>query len=203
MTRELGVRLLGGVSIFSTESDDGKVSMQSAQPSHGQNVGRPGYCLLDAHGETSLGTIPGDGNEFGFWPGSHAALVLGSRTWFFDAKGHYQGWVAGKRVGNAADRKGMIFRLEEERSVTVSPDLKAVQPQRFVLPDGTALFPLELHPDIGLGLFALPKLPEEPQTTDEKAEATIKALDDVAEILRKSRSVVLARWNAEMPKKTR
>jgi hypothetical protein len=91
----------------------------------------------------------------------------------------------------------MIFRLKDGRTVSVSPDLKASLAQRFTLPDGTSLTPLELHPDLGLGFFALPK-PADPDAT---ADAGIEAESDISELLRRSRSVVLGRWSADAVKR--
>jgi hypothetical protein len=192
MARQLGVRLSGGICFYSVESDDGTWWMHSGQPSHGMGVGYP-YYSVSRKGEDdeatgySVGKIPGNGDGFGFWPRAHSIYILGeSRTWLFDAKGNYRGWIAGERVGDSADGKGMIFRLKDGRCVTVSPELKVTKTEHFALTDGRRILPLELHPDIGLGVFAVRGKadgdPEEPADTELLAD--------------KSRTVLLARWEA-------
>lgn len=57
-------------------------------------------------------------------------------------------------MGDGADRKSMIFRLDDGRCVTVSPYLTASSVESYELPDGQRLYPLELQSDIGLGVFA-------------------------------------------------
>lgn len=187
MTRQLGVRLMAGICYFEVESDDGKARMQSGQPSHGSGVGNPTYEINTPLGMESLGHIPSDGRDFGFWPSSHAVQVFnGHRTWFFDATRHFQGWIAGERVGDGADRKSMIFRLDDGRYVTVSPSLTASSVGSYELPDGQRLYPLELQSDIGLGLFAT--RPSE----DDRAITSNRLLEAGAK-------VYVAQWN--IPKK--
>jgi hypothetical protein len=143
-------------------------------------------------------SIPSDGREFGFWPASRATHIFnGARTWFFDAEGRYQGWIAGERIGDAASGGGMIFRLRDFRCVTISPKLNTAPPQRFKLADGTPLTPLELHPDLGLGIFALAK----PKTGTDADLEDVEGLAELPEILMRSRSVVLAKWPLPPPKK--
>jgi hypothetical protein len=203
LTRQLGVRLRGGVSHYGCESDDGKLFMNSAQPAHGPGVGRPSYEVRGTTGKPDeapvwSSPIPSDGREFGFWPASRATYVFnGVRTWFFDAAGHYQGWIAGERIGDAADGSGMIFRLQDFRCVTVSSTLKPATSQNFKLADGTSLTPLELHPDLGLGMFALAK----PKTGTDADIEDVTGLAELPEILLRSRSVVLAKWAIPSPKK--
>ena len=199
MARQLGVRLSGGICFYSVESDDGAWWMHSGQPSHGMGVGYPGYSVArsgagdDATG-FSVGKIPGNGDGFGFWPHSRSIHILGEgRTWFFDAKGNYRGWIAGERVGDAADGKGMIFRMKDGRSATVSPDLKVTRTERFTLADGRRILPLELHPDIGLGVFAVRG----------KSDADSKELSDTELLVDTSRTVLLGRWESVPPTKPR
>ncbi|MDB6174117.1 MAG: hypothetical protein JWL59_3428 [Chthoniobacteraceae bacterium] len=182
MARQLGIRLTGGITGYTNESDDGAVQMHSQQPGHGNGVGNPEYELVSATDTVALGNIPSDGRIFGFWPHSHACHVFNDQfTWFFDASGKYQGWVEGQRVGDAADGKLMIFRQTDGACITVSPDLHALGRQRFVLPNGHQLYPLELHPDIGLGVFVT-KAPGEH--------------DELTDNLLGSRKVIIGRWKA-------
>jgi hypothetical protein len=194
LTRELGVRLAAGISFYKVESDDGKLEMHSGQPSHGMYVGRPIYDINptgplkdDDSIRKNMGGIPSEGNEFGFWPRSHAVYVFnGERTWFFDAAQRYRGWIAGERVGDAPDHKAMIFRLKDGRCATVSPSLKVLQVQHFALSDGSLTMPLELHPDIGLGVFSVPA-PSKENPVDKK-------LTDIRTLVSASKKVVLAHW---------
>lgn len=154
MPRQLGVRLAGGVSLYFTKSDDSEYGMMSRQPSHGPGVGEPSFEVV-GKGGGSLGNFNSDGLDFGFWPGSHACYLFGGFTWFFDSHRRYAGWINGIRVGDASDQRAMLFRMENNAIATVSPDLKAKSFQRFVRSDGRVLEPLNLQPDIGIGVFGL------------------------------------------------
>ena len=199
MARQLGVRLSDGNCDYSVESDDGELHMFSAQAGHGIGVGNPYYEITstrtkDDVARIGLDEIPGYGRGFGFWPGSHNTYILGtSGTWFFDAAGNYRGWIAGERVGDAADGKGMIFRMKDGRSSTVSPDLKVTRTERFTLADGRRILPLELHPDIGLGVFAVRG----------KSDADSEELGDTGLLVDTSRTVLLGRWEPVATKKLR
>ncbi len=192
--RQLGVRLFTGICWYETESDDGKLLMTSTQPSHGQGVGNPMYEIvgsgLKEDGTDGLGHIPSDGRSFGFWPQSHATHVFvgyeerDARTWFFDDRKRYQGWVAGERVGD--DGKAMIFRTRDGRCITVSSAMRATRAQRFQLPDGQLLMPLELHPDIGLGIFAKTMPPE---SAEDRTPST-------SELAGTAKEIIVARWEA-------
>jgi hypothetical protein len=199
MARQLGIRLSDGNCDYSVESDDGEVQMFSAQAGHGVGVGNPSYEITstrtkDAALRIGLDEIPGDGRGFGFWPRSRSTYILGTNgTWFFDAAGNYRGWIAGARVGDAAGGKSMIFRLKDGRCATVSPELKVTRTERFTLADGRRILPLELHPDIGLGVFAVRG----------KSDTTSEELDDTEFLVDTSRTVLLARWESAPTKKPR
>lgn len=190
MARQLGVRL-GPLSYCGSEveSDDGTLIFTSWQPTHGPWVGNPSYDIAPSNGHNydkpfHLGDIPSEENAFGFWPRSHATYVFnGKRTWFFNAKCEYQGWIVGERVGDSPDRKCMIFRQPDGRCVTVSPTLHVTAAQSFALPDGRRLYPLELQPDIGIGIFTSSK-PE--------ADERITTGD-----LLSSPNILVARWNTK------
>jgi len=168
MARQLGIRLAFGICFFETESDDGLLQMTSEQPAHGSGVGNPDYEMVSAKDRVALGNIPGDGRGFGFWPRSHAAYIFNDRfTWFFDADGKYVGWADGERVGDAVDRKSMIFRRKDGVCVTASPELRATKAQKFTLPDGITLYPLDLQTDIGLGVFVSKPMEEGQATTSD------------------------------------
>jgi hypothetical protein len=193
MKRKLGVRLRAGICIYSVESDDGGWELGSFQPGHGSGVGNPVYQfskvgrkVVDEEHPVGLGNIPGNGDEFGFWPDSHATWVRGeARTWFFDAGRKFTGWIAGDQIGDATEGKGMIFRFKDGKCITVYPSLKTGKGWKFVLPDGRVLLPLDLQPDMGLGMFALFDPGE-----------VASELTTNADVLQMHPHLMLARWKA-------
>ena len=190
MSRQLGVRLSEGICIYGAESDDGAWRVESGQPGHGIGVGDPAYDLFrtgknEDNVDFPVGNCPGRGDGFGFWPRSHGIYIQGEdKTWFFDENGKYRGWIAGERVGDAAVGNGMIFRLKDGRCVTVSPELKVMRTERFTLADGRKLLPLELYPDIGLGVFAVGENPKD----------GAMQFGDTSSLIEASRGVLLGRW---------
>lgn len=190
MARQLGVRLSGGICNYRVESEDGAWWLESEQPGHGTDVGNPLYQVsrkgdIDDQRFITVGKVPGSGNGFGFWPHSRNIYILGEdRTWFFDASGNYQGWIAGVRVGDSRDGDGMIFRLNDNQCVSVSPELKVTSTLRFDMADGRKILPLELYPEIGLGVFALCK-----KGSSEKAQ-----FGDTQSLVDASSGLVLATW---------
>ncbi len=180
--RQLGVRLFAGICNYEIQSDDGTLEMTSEQPQHGQDVGDPAYTINSAKGEEPLGKLPSEGRGFGFWQRSHATYVFtGTRTWFFDAQRKYQGWIAGERVGDAADGRSMIFRQPDGRCVTLGPDLKVTAVQTFQQPDGARLIPLELQSDLGMGVFGSKPVAAGRDCTSE-------------DLLDSNPTVIVARW---------
>ncbi len=121
-------------------------------------------------------SVPNGNALFGFWPQSREVFI-GSRrpssgprqtsrsaisaperdenaTWFFNARGEFRGWLRGRRLADAADGRGMLFRLEGSQEVmTLRPNLHATQTRRFVWADGKIATALSLFDDLHLGLF--------------------------------------------------
>ena len=165
--RELGAR--GNFNNRYVPSDDRKLLLGRSEAGHGPRVGFPCYSVSRAGASAesagkSIAVIPG-GDRFGFWPGSHRLFItvenydsesygpIRPRTWFYDAKGNFECRLPARRVGDAADGRGMLFATDDGRVVNIGPDFKMTKTRRFVAGD-RVLTPRELFADLGLGIFA-------------------------------------------------
>jgi hypothetical protein len=77
-----------------------------------------------------------------------------NKTWFFDSHGKVRGWLRARRIADAADGRGMLFRVTaDSRIVTLDAGLKVKAVRHFVWKDGTTGDAVALWDDIHLGLF--------------------------------------------------
>ena len=74
--------------------------------------------------------------------------------WFFDSKGNYQQWINGRTLGTSAMKGGLWIRMANEDCVRVDKGSKPESRQSFITKT-KAFIPIELHDDVGLGLFLL------------------------------------------------
>jgi hypothetical protein len=76
------------------------------------------------------------------------------KTWFFDANEKLMGWVRGRRIGDAADGRSMLFRNTfDGRIITMGPDLQVKAIRRFVWSNNTTADAIVLWDDLHLGIF--------------------------------------------------
>ena len=144
-----------------TKSDDGSVSVNRTEAGHGMHVGWPHYRF-----EKADVMIP-NGDDFGILPESWAAFVetdcgthnatkeerKDERVWLFDAKGTYQHWIKGRNLGASLPSGGLWIRQLDDTCALVGKDYAVKSRLKFSTPQKQALIPVELHDDIGLGLF--------------------------------------------------
>ena len=162
LPQQLGPR--GMYTSKTVMSDDGSLSISRIEPAHGVRVGWPEYQFPS--GTTVM--IP-DGGKFGILPEAWATVVDGhsnplnagpeerqkERVWFFDAKGNFRRWSKGRSVGASQSSGGLWVRLPDDRCVRVDKGFTVGPHLRFTAKDRKPLVPVELHEDIGLGLFLL------------------------------------------------
>jgi hypothetical protein len=145
-------------------SDDGSLVISRMEPGHGIMVGWPHYEFPSG---TSV-MIP-DGGKFGILPQAWAFWIESyqnslnptpeerqkEKVWFFDAKGNCQHWIKGRSVGSSLLAGGSWLRLPDDSCVRIDKGY-AVGPHRvFATKEKQPLIPVELHEDIGLGVFLL------------------------------------------------
>lgn len=162
LPQQLGPR--GMFTGKTVQSDDGSLTLVRHEAGHGMYVGWPTY---EFPGGVSV-LVP-EGEKFGILPGAWAVFVqkcneysfesteeqrATERTWFFDSKGTYQHWINGRTLGTSSATGGLWIRMANEDCVRVDKDFKLESRQRFIT-DKKSLIPIELHDDIGLGLFLL------------------------------------------------
>jgi len=76
------------------------------------------------------------------------------KTWFFDASGKLVAWLRARRVGDAADRHAMLFRMTtDSRIITLGPDLRVLAVRRFLWKDGSTGDAVTLWDDLRIGLY--------------------------------------------------
>lgn len=147
----------------SVQSDDGKLAITRNEAGHGMFVGMPTYVFPG-----DVGVVVPSGERFGILPDAWAAFIekndyldetapreerLKERVWFFDTKGLYQSWIAGRTICTSAKSGGLWVRLVDDDCVKVDKGFKPTGRLRFVTKEKKPLIPVELHDDIGLGLF--------------------------------------------------
>ncbi len=145
------------------KSDDGSLLVNRTEAGHGMHVGWPHYHFLD----TDI-LIP-NGDDFGNLPESWSVFIESDcgpftqatedrkdeRTWFFDAKGIYQHWSHGRTVGTSLPSGGLWIRQLDDSCSLVEKGHTIKSRMKFSTKDQKSLIPVELHDDIGLGLFLL------------------------------------------------
>jgi len=147
----------------SVQSDDGKLAITCNEAGHGMFVGMPTYVFPG-----DVGVVVPSGDRFGILPDAWAVFIQRcdsanvaaprealqkERVWFFDAKGLYQHWIAGRAVGPSAESGGLWVRLIDDDCVRIDKGFKPAVRHRFVTKAKQPLVAIELHDDIGLGLF--------------------------------------------------
>jgi hypothetical protein len=155
-----------------TRSDDGSVSVNRTEAGHGMYVGWPHYHFL----KTDI-LLP-NGDDFGVLPDSWAIFIESDcgplataaeegtaerkeerkdeRVWFFDAKGTYQHWIKGRTVGTSLPANGALWvRQLDDSCARVDKSYLIKSRVKFSTKENKPLVPVELHDDIGLGLFLL------------------------------------------------
>jgi hypothetical protein len=180
--RALGPR--GTPWIMSVPDDAGQLELSRGEAGHGPGVGFPYYSVLPVDADDdSLSRMVPDGNEvFGFWPGARCVFIgaestgrAGARgkesrkaitdvfstripiidkTWCFAPDGTLTGWLKGRRVGDAADGRAMLFRMTaDSRVITMDPDLRVRSVWRMVWKEGATADAVALWEDLRIGLF--------------------------------------------------
>lgn len=154
-----------------TMSDDGKLMINRTEASHGIHVGWPHYNF-----NNTVIMIP-NGDDFGFLPDAWSAFVEGDcgplvtaagestkermeerkdeRVWLFDSKGVYQHWTKGRTVGASLASGGLWVRQLDDTCVLLEKGYTMKSRRSFSTKKQAALVPVELHDDIGLGMFLL------------------------------------------------
>lgn len=155
-----------------THSDDGSISVNRTEAGHGMYVGWPHY-----HFSKSDILVP-NGDDFGILPDSWSVFIESDcgplataseegtaerkeerkdeRVWFFDAQGAYQHWIKGRTVGaSLATNGGLWIRQLDDSSELVDRSYLVKSRVVFSTTENKSLVPVELHDDIGLGLFLL------------------------------------------------
>jgi hypothetical protein len=160
LPQQLGPRGMYTAKVIT--SDDGSLSISRMEPSHGPMVGWPVYQFP----EEKNAMIP-DGGKFGILAEAWAVFIEGhrdsldagpeerqqERLWFFDAKGNFQHWIKGRGVGANLTSGDLWVRLQDDSCVRVDKGFAVGQHLTFTAEDRKPLIPVELHEDIGLGLF--------------------------------------------------
>jgi hypothetical protein len=145
-----------------TMSDDGKTVVSRREAGHGIGVGWPTYEFPGGVSET----IP-DGGKFGILPGGWTVFIeswsdglvldLAQReneaVWFFESSGNYQRWARGRGIGASLKNGGLWIRLLDETSILIDKNHLVKARCAFATKDQQSLVPVEIHDDIGLGLF--------------------------------------------------
>ncbi len=86
--------------------------------------------------------------------GDGAPEPIIDKTWLFDAHGTLMAWIRARRIGDAADGTGMLFRITaDSRIVTLQPNLKVQAVRRMVWKDGSTADAVALWDDLHMGLF--------------------------------------------------
>ncbi|MEO8614547.1 MAG: hypothetical protein ABI600_05350 [Luteolibacter sp.] len=144
-----------------TRSDDGSLIVSRTEASHGMFVGWPHY-----HFPKNDLLIP-NGDDFGILPDSWAVFIESDcgpfteapedrkdgRVWFFDANGTYQHWIKGRTVGASLPTGGLWIRQLDDSCALVAKGHIVKSRVKFSTKEKKSLIPVELHDDIGLGLF--------------------------------------------------
>ena len=76
------------------------------------------------------------------------------KTWFFTRQGRFQGWVRARRLGDSADGRHMLFRLDDDsRVAALNPRLGVAGVWRFTWANGKTADAVQLFDDLRLGVF--------------------------------------------------
>lgn len=158
--QQLGKR--GMYTSLQVMSDDGTTKVTHNEAGHGMWVGWPSYEFPSGK---SL-VIP-DGERFGILSDNQTIYVEdsyndptssreereGAKMWFFTPDGKCLGTVPGTSVGASLKSGGLWIRLMDDSSLRVDQGKAAGARLSFITEDQQPLIPVELHDDIGLGLF--------------------------------------------------
>lgn len=168
--QQLGPR--GMYTCKKTMDDNGGLSMERNEHSHGQYVGWPLYGLSIS--EENDVCIPA-GEKFGILPDAWSFFIEANydrydltfertnedrekeRVWLFDAKGKYQHWIKGHTAGSSLAKGGLWVVLPDDSCVRVDKGYSVGPHLKFTTGKNEKLVPLEIHDDIGLGLFLADK----------------------------------------------
>ncbi len=153
----------------STRSDNGSLQVKRTEAGHGMHVGWPHYHFPEAD------LLIPNGEGFGILPESWSVFVESDcgpisseidvsaedrkeqrkdeRVWFFDGKGAYQHWIKGHSVGASLPTGGLWIYQLDDRCALVGKDHSIKSRRIFTSPEKKSLVPVELHDDIGLGVF--------------------------------------------------
>jgi len=143
------------------DSDDGSVSVTREVAGHGSGAVWPNYGI----GETSVSIF--EGGKFGILPGGWAIHIQSDYSdlfqprdarvreplWFYSVNGQFKRWINGRAVGTDLGTGGLWVRLPDDTCLRVDKGFSAKTHLRFVGAGKKTLMPLEIHQDIGLGLF--------------------------------------------------
>ena len=146
-----------------TKSDDGKLMVNRTEAGHGIGVGWPHYNF------TTANIMIPNGDDFGILPDSWSVFVetdcgalntpaeerKDERVWLFDDKGTYQHWIKGRTVGASLASGGLWVRQLDDTCALVEKGYTVKSRRTFSTKEKAALLPVELHDDIGLGVFLL------------------------------------------------
>lgn len=160
LPQQLGPR--GMYTAKTTMSDDGSLSISRMEPSHGAMVGWPIYEFPNAKH-----VMISDGGKFGILVEAWAVFIEGhrgsqnagpeerqqERLWFFDGKGDVQHWIKGRSAGASLTSGGLWVSLPDNSCARVDKGFAIGAHLTFQTEDKKLLVPVELHEDIGLGLF--------------------------------------------------
>ncbi|MEO5715609.1 MAG: hypothetical protein ABIT37_19175, partial [Luteolibacter sp.] len=160
------LRSRGMYTSRSTKSDDGSELVSRTEASHGIRVGWPHYYFSKS---TSPDILIPNGDDFGILPDSWSVFIESDcgpfteaaedrkdeRVWFFDAKGVYQHWIKGRAVGASLPSGGLWIRQLDDSCSLVDKGYIVKSRMKFSTKEKKPLVPVELHDDIGLGVFLL------------------------------------------------
>ncbi|MCE0483363.1 MAG: hypothetical protein LV479_03890 [Methylacidiphilales bacterium] len=184
--RSLGPR--GFYISMSIKSDDGKLAMDREESGHGVGVGWPSFGFP---GNKAGKIIHGGNEQFGFWPGAHAIYIEADgedvtdphETWFFDAKGQYEGQVTASYLADTVNGRGLLLKDVQDRVLRVEHNEGLVTVpgiQAFIWPDGSVAMPVAVYDDLKLGFFL--------------RGAGIQGSGDDSRRARAKADIVLAKW---------
>jgi hypothetical protein len=156
------LRARGMYTFRSSRSDDGALQVTRAEDSHGMRVGWPIYQF-----PTTANVMIHNGRNFGVLVDSRTVFIEADceainstaeerkdeRVWLFDGKGVYQHWMAGRAAGASLTSGGLWVRLVDDSAMLLDKACEPKSHRSFSTKDKKSLIPVELHDDIGLGLF--------------------------------------------------
>lgn len=156
------LRARGMYNSRSTRGDDGVLEVTRHEDGHGIRVGWPIYqfpatAAVMIHNGSGFGVLADSRTVF-IEAGCEAINSIAEerkdeKLWLFDGKGIYQHWMAGRTVGASLVSGGLWVRLADDSAVLLDNACEVKSHRSFSTKDKKTLIPVELHDDIGLGLF--------------------------------------------------